>query len=458
MGSIRRHLLAYLLAALGLGGVVLVVVSYQVTLEELSEVFNENLKQVALAVAHHHPASDLGAPRKMPQLPRFYEEEGEFDYVTLIWTPQGQLLATSDPDVKIDFVATSGLSVTQGDGHRWHVYSIVTPERIVQAAQRFASREELAAATAAHLILPMVVLMAVLASLLILVLRRGLQPLDDAARDIAKRSAASLEMIPAGALPREIRPLIESINALMKRLGDALSQQRQFVADAAHELRTPVTALRLQTQLIEQARDEPGRKAAVQRLRSGVERAQRLIEQLLQLSRVEPQAYVLKLERVALHELARSAVEQFSLKAEHREIDLGADVRDELWVQADRAQLTILLNNLVENALRYTPAGGVVDVGVAASDDGRASLTVTDTGPGIPREERPRVFDRFHRGEHAPSGEEAFGSGLGLSIVKAIADRHGATVALLDAPGGHGLAVAVTFTAMAASMLDPVTP
>lgn len=458
MGSIRRHLLACLLAALGLGGVVLVVVSYQVTLDELSEVFNENLKQVALAVAQHHPASDPGAPRGMPQLPRFYEEEGEFDFVTLVWTPQGHLLASTDPAVKIAFVSTSGLSVTEGDGQRWHVYSIVTPERIVQAAQRFASRQELAAVTAAHLILPMVGLMVVLAGLLVLVLRRGLRPLDDVARDIAQRSAASLDMIPAGGLPREIQPLIESINALMKRLGEALSQQRQFVADAAHELRTPVTALRLQTQLLEQARDEPGRKAAAQRLRSGVERAQRLIEQLLELSRVEPQAYVLKLERVALHELARGAVEQSSLKAEHRQIDLGADVRDELWVQADRAQLTILLNNLVENALRYTPPGGVVDVGVAASDDGRALLSVTDTGPGIPREERSRVFDRFHRGEHAPSGEDSFGSGLGLSIVKAIADRHGAKVALLDAPGGQGLVVTVTFTPMAASRLEPVTP
>lgn len=458
MGSIRRHLLAYLLAALSLGGVVLVLVSYQVTLDELSEVFNENLKQVALAVAHHHPASDPGAPRRMPQLSRFYEEEGEFDFVTLVWTAQGQLLASTDPDVKIAFVSTSGLSVTEGDGHRWHVYSIVTPERIVQAAQRFSSRQELAAATAAHLVLPMVALMAVLAGLLILVLRRGLRPLDDAARDIAQRSAASLDMIPAAGLPREMQPLIESINALMKRLGEALSQQRQFVADAAHELRTPVTALRLQTQLLEQARDEPGRKAAVQRLRSGVERAQRLIEQLLQLSRLEPQAYVLKLERVALHELARGVVEQFSLKAEHRQIDLGADVRNEVWVLADRAQLAILLNNLVENALRYTPPAGVVDVGVAASGDDRALLTVTDTGPGIPREERLRVFDRFHRGEHAACEEESSGSGLGLSIVKAIADRHGATVALADAPGGQGLVVTATFTAMAASTLDPVNP
>jgi signal transduction histidine kinase len=246
----------------------------------------------------------------------------------------------------------------------------------------------------------------------------------------------------------------------MQRLSVAFVTQRRFVADAAHELRTPATALRLQLQLLERADNAPTREAAMAELKTGINRAQHLIEQLLLLSRVEPDAPMQVREAVDLGDLVRQVVGVLSVTAEHKRIDLGAALPDKsddlspgsLVVDGNRHQLTVLLNNLVGNALRYTPAGGVVDVKVSR-DDGLLTLRVVDNGPGVEPDERERVFDRFYRGRNlrngeAPQGDEDTGSGLGLAIVKAIADQHGAVVSLYEAPSGQGLEVRVVFSAV----------
>jgi signal transduction histidine kinase len=268
---------------------------------------------------------------------------------------------------------------------------------------------------------------------------------------VAARSAEILHPIPLQVYPPELHPLVSATNGLMARLGQALASQRHFLADAAHELRTPIAALRLQLQLLERAGGEAQRRPALLELRAGVERAQRMVEQLLQLSRLAPDAPTLACSPVNLNELTRSVVSLFSARADERGVDLGvvhAGVQTtdtgptaELTVQGDGPQLTILLSNLVDNALRHTPAGGRVDV-TADARHGPARLTVTDSGPGIAPSERQRVFDRFYRGNaDAHSG----GSGLGLAIVKAVAEQHGASVELGEAPGGSGLQVTVRF-------------
>jgi two-component system, OmpR family, sensor kinase len=257
--------------------------------------------------------------------------------------------------------------------------------------------------------------------------------------------ATSLEPIPTDTVPREISPLVESTNGLMARLSLALSTQRRFLADAAHELRTPVTALRLQLQLLKRAKDEADRAEAVAELEAGIDRSQSLIEKLLHVARFEHDGEQMRREQVDLAELVRSVVGAMSAKADHRGLDLGAAGDAKVFVEGDAGQLTVLLNNLVENALRYTPAGGVVDV-EAALMEGRPTLRVVDTGPGIPEPERERVFGRFYRGMHA-SGQapESGGTGLGLAIVKAIAELHGAVVTLHVPQTGCGLEVRVVF-------------
>jgi len=196
---------------------------------------------------------------------------------------------------------------------------------------------------------------------------------------------------------------------------------------------------------MENSSEQAARQAAIAQLWSCIDRSQRLIEQLLHLSRAEPGVEVHRNLPVSLSELVRSLVGNLSVRADRRRIDLGADAKGDIFVTGDPQQLTVLLGNLMENAMRYTPSGGVVDV-VATTVDGRPALCVIDNGPGIPPAERSRVFDRFYRGEGAQAGSsDDVGSGLGLAIVQAIAGQHRATVALLTPASGVGLEVRVVF-------------
>jgi signal transduction histidine kinase len=385
MRSLQRHLLGWILGALLAGGLALVGVSYLVTLEEMDEIFDENLKQVALAVASHHRFASGSGPQTrdaLPALPRVYEQQDNFDFVTMTGTAEGRRTFVSEPGVTLP--------------------------------------------------------------LLTVALRRGLKPLDQAADGVAARSAVSLEPIDAAPLPAEIHPLIRSINELMQRLSEAFSVQRRFIADAAHELRSPVTALRLQVQVLERAKDESSRARALADLKAGIERAQRLIEQLLRLSRVEPDAPARPLQPVDLGDAVRSAVSQQSVTADHKGVDLGADAAADLTAMADPRELEVLLDNLIGNAIRYTPPGGSVDVR-ASRIAGSPALQVIDTGPGIPEHERVRVFDRFYRSDGLRGDDGSAGSGLGLAIVERIARRNAAQVSLHTAPSGRGLEVRVVF-------------
>ncbi|TFZ08663.1 ATP-binding protein [Ramlibacter humi] len=440
MRSIHRNLLAWIMGALAVGAAVLLAGSWYILESEMGEVFDDNLKQVALALAHHQGGTRGNPPRLAEQLPRIYEEYGKFEFVTAVWSLNGRLLNSSDAAVHLPFRSRSGLSQVVIEGHRWYLYTIVLHDRIVQSAQLASERELLARESISALVGPTLGLLSLIVVLLAIAVRRGLTPLSTAADDVAARSAEAMHPIALEDHPRELHPLVGAVNGLMARLGDALAVQRHFVADAAHELRTPMTALRLQLQLLERAGDEAQRREAMAELAAGVERAQHLVEQLLQLSKLGPEGAELKPRPVALGELARTCVAHFSARAEARGIDLGAEVAGEPIILADLSQLTTLLNNLVDNALRHTPAGGRVDV-CALLRDGHCLLQVADSGPGIPPEERERVFDRFYRGAGQSAGG---GSGLGLAIVKAVAERHGAGVALEQSAAG-GLLVTVRF-------------
>ncbi|MDW5441992.1 HAMP domain-containing sensor histidine kinase [Polaromonas sp. SM01] len=450
--SIQRRVLVWAMGALALGASLLIASSYLTLIREMDEVFEDNLKQVALAVANHHGTYGMTRiPRIADQLPKVYEEYGKFEFVTAAWTRNGTLLHSSAPVIPLPFRSRSGLSRVKIGTESWHLYTIVLEDGIVQAAQRDSERQALARETSSTLILPALGMLLLLAALLTFALRRGLAPLALAANEITERSARALHPIALTAHPPELHLLIGAINDLMARLGAALLLQQHLLADAAHELRTPVTALRLQLQLLERAGDEPQREAALAELRTGIDRAQHLIEQLLQLSRLAPETPALHREPVDLAGLARSSVSRFSARADAKNIDLGAVAEGMPAVAADAQQLTILLDNLVDNALRHTPVGGRVDVG-ASLENGLSCLTVTDTGPGIAASERPWVFERFYRGQNSRHADHTdhttpHGSGLGLAIVHAVAERHGAVIQLEDGPGGIGLRVTVRFPA-----------
>jgi two-component system OmpR family sensor kinase len=281
----------------------------------------------------------------------------------------------------------------------------------------------------------------VLAPLLMLavgaVIGGSLAPLARMRKQVATRAAHDLSPLSASGVPQEVQPLVDEINALFERVRDTLDAQQHFVADAAHELRSPLTALRLQLQAAERARDDEARRAAVQALGAGVDRAIALVEQLLALARQEGGAAGAG-EPVDLEQLARETVSELLPTAHAKNIDLGLASTEPLVIASHRESLHLILRNLLDNAIKYTPAGGRVDIGLGR-DDAACWLAVEDNGPGIPEAERQRVFDRFYR----LPGSAGAGSGLGLAIVRTVAERLGGEVRLDSSPGLGGLRVEI---------------
>jgi len=271
----------------------------------------------------------------------------------------------------------------------------------------------------------------------------ALAPLDRMSRAVAKRRPDAMSPLAANNVPEELRPLADSLNALLARLDEALAAQRRFTADAAHELRTPLAALKLQVGLAKRAQDDAHRSSAMSELEAGVDRAAHLVEQLVTMARLEPDSPDRRHESVDLAALAKDAIVARAALADDKRIDLGLTGAASATVRGDPAMLAMLIGNLLDNAIRYTPAGGRIDVAIDTS--GATSLSVIDTGPGIAPADRDRVFERFYRGGGTNQTSQGTGSGLGLSIVRRIANAHGAQVELADGSDGRGLAVHVRF-------------
>jgi two-component system OmpR family sensor kinase len=236
--------------------------------------------------------------------------------------------------------------------------------------------------------------------------------------------------------------MVSELNALLARLREALDKQKRFTADAAHELRSPLTALQIQLDMLSRARSADETRDAVEGLRAGVKRAGRLVEQLLTMARLEPQSQTSPVP-VALDQLLTEVATELEPLAEARRVQLRLSRLERATIRGEPQGLHALVRNLIDNAIRYTPAGGEVRLALFR-DGGAAAIVVEDTGPGIPAADRGRVFDRFFR----LPGAGAEGSGLGLAIVKQVADAHGATVELGEGEGGKGLRVAVRFTSL----------
>jgi two-component system OmpR family sensor kinase/two-component system sensor histidine kinase QseC len=302
-------------------------------------------------------------------------------------------------------------------------------------------RQRLARTAALRIVIPLSLLLPMLVIFVAWIVDRGLKPLQRLTTEVQQRDARSMTPLPQDGLPREIEPLVKELNRLLERLRDAFAVQRHFIADAAHELRSPLTALRLQMQLLDRAPDEAARSEARARLGDAVARSIHLVEQLLALARSEPRETPVEFVAVDLAAVSAQAIADTHALALERHIDLGLEAASAVPLNGDPEALRILVRNLVDNAVRYTPQGGAVQVHCAEVADG-ALLKVDDTGPGLAPALRERVFDRFFR----RAALQESGTGLGLAIVKAIAERHGASITLGSAPGG-GLQVCVRFPA-----------
>jgi two-component system, OmpR family, sensor kinase len=431
--SLRSRLLVALVGVVLAVGLVTSAATYFAARAEIGELLDEQLRQVALSM-RDHARLDLGGLGR----------PGDPDHrvVVQIWDPSGGAIYSSDPTPPLPLTRAPGFSTIEHAGRKWRMFTAVAGPRTIQVAEPTARRTELAANVALRILVPILASLPLLGALVWLLVGKGLAPLSRLARTIGGRSPTSLDPLPQTDLPEEVRPLVGALNGLLGRLETAFAAQRRFAADAAHELRTPLTALGLQIQLLEKARDENARAGAVDRLKHGVKRATRLVEQLLTLARLEPDSAEQPTERVALDALARTVVGDLAALAEAKPVALTIVRAEPVVVRGTEEALRILASNLVDNAIRYTPAGGRIEVHVFKVGD-RAVLEVADTGPGIAPEERQRVFDRFYR----VTGTEVPGSGLGLAIVKEVASLHGATLELAEGLEGGGLTVRVAMAA-----------
>jgi signal transduction histidine kinase len=437
--SIRARLLAALLAVWAVAALLIGGFTYREVAQQTQALFDYQLRQMALSLRDQGEIAPSEAAA-------FADEQ--LDFVVQIWTVDGRSIYASREHSALPNRALLGLADMQAGGRIWRTYSVATRNRVIQVAQPLEIRQRRAADAALRSVLPLALLAPLLALAGGWLAARTLMPLQQVAADVRQRDERSLQPLPEEGLPDEVAPLVGSLNALLERLGQALRSQRAFVSDAAHELRSPLTALKLQLRVLERTPDEPGRAAAQQALAEGIERAIRLVEQLLALARSEPLAVAAgtPLHTVDLALLIDEAIAELALLAAERGVGVQRAGLSSAGVNGDPQALKALVRNLLDNAVRYGAADGRpprVQARLEREADGALRLEVHDSGPGIAEDERARVFDRFYRGPQGSRSEQA-GTGLGLAIVRSVAEQHRATVTLADSPLG-GLRATVRF-------------
>jgi two-component system OmpR family sensor kinase len=430
MRSIRRWLLLALLGLLAVAGLLGGVLTYGSARAEIDQLLDEELRQVALSLRDH-------ARLDTDRIERSAERPEQRLLVQVDDPRRGQPYRSRDV-APLPPAAGEGFRELDHAGQAWRVYALPNEAQLIQVAQPTAQRRALALRITLRILAPLLLLMPVAAALLWWIVGRALRPLDALGAQLAQRQPTSLAPLALDGLPQEARPLVGALNNLLARLQAAFEQQRSLTADAAHALRTPLAAVTLQAQLARRAAEGPARDAALDRLEAGIKRVSHLVAQLLALARLDPDAAREPAVSLDLALLAQEAVAELQPLAEGAQLDLEVTLPASAPIQGHEAPLRMAVTNLLDNAMRYTPAGGRVSVRLVEEAAGYR-LGVSDTGPGLPADERERVFDRFTRGRDTA----APGSGLGLAIVREVARLHGGRAWIEDGPGGRGLTVSL---------------
>ncbi|KQT14097.1 ATP-binding protein [Ramlibacter sp. Leaf400] len=435
MCSLRRALLFWLVPLFLVVGAASACFSYWTYNRMVASFMDEQMQQLGDSLAQREDRIALP-----PVAPERVHKWGS--YIAQVWNRDGQIEAASMTPIGAPMARTPGFHDVTVDGRHWRLYAAEPSAgsgHRVQILQSGEFRRHLAVERAGAALAPVLILLPL--AILILwgvaaTLSREIQAIG---RQAALQDENSIRELPMTRVPAEIKPLVASFNSLLSRLRDAFDTQRRFVQDAAHELRTPITAVGLQLENV--CRDMPAGacQESMGQLRAGVDRAQRLVDQLLKLSRNEARAGQEPVVAVDLQAQVHQSIDGLIALADQRHIDLGMEVDSPLpattlMLRCAAGDLRSALDNLIENALRYTPEGGVVDVRLSSTAQGPA-IEVVDTGPGIPPDQLGRVFDRFFR----VPGNGTRGSGLGLSIAQNAAQRCGLRIVLRNRQDRSGL-------------------
>jgi len=400
MYSIKRFLLIYITLAILVIYALISYASYWVSKEELNELYDANLQQVASAIAAQHLAiEDVTHLYNNNQVGTGIKIKSEEELYVRVLARNGEVLYVSHPEVKVPNPSVMGLSTQRYQNNQWRFFAIKVNQEIIQVAQSLKLRKNTIKDTAINLMLSQLLFIPVLVILIFCAIRKALSPLVMLTTEIQHRESLDLKAFQDDKVPTEIKPLVRSLNMFMVKVSDMVGVLKRFTSDAAHELRTPITALKLQLTLVEQASSDAEREVAIQRLKIGINRSEQLVSQLLTLARIEPNSQAKEIQQINMLNLIKECIEVLLPLAHEKSIDLGLNTSEEFLISGVRHEIAILINNIVDNAIRYSPTNGKVDV-YLYSDSQNIILEVNDSGVGIATQELERVFERFYRGDN----------------------------------------------------------
>ncbi|MDZ7651517.1 MAG: ATP-binding protein [Burkholderiaceae bacterium] len=439
--TLRRRLLMLLLAAAPLVWLITLLLTVLIARKEINELFDTQqvrLAQQVLVILPAELAPDGAPHERPPPLAGLDPGEAELkDMAIAVVSSDGRLLLTDREGAQLPLQAAPGFSGATLDGQGWRIYTLVSRDgrwRVV-VGQAMEERDELLADLLASQALPGLLALPLLLAAMAWAVQRALRPLEALRDDLQSRAATDLQPLHAAHVPGELQPLVTSMNALLARIEQALAHERRVTADAAHELRTPLAALRAQWEAAQAATDSAVRGQAQKQVGAVIERLSHLVDQLLQLARAEGEdaARVGALAPIDWQRVIESALSDCLPLMEARGSDVEVDWPDHgiapLPLTGSDPLMTTLLRNLIDNALRYSPPGATVRVRLTGD-----ALLVEDNGPGLGTEELARLGDRFYR----PPGQAQTGSGLGVSIVRRIAELHGLAMHAANRPSAEG--------------------
>ncbi|MEO8002192.1 MAG: ATP-binding protein [Arenimonas sp.] len=437
--SLQFKLSAWLCSAIVIIAIAGGAYSFFTAFIEANEMQDDQLRQTAALFKSHVAQIAPTASREMVP-----DANLEFRVLVEILGPSGiEVLGIHQEPLPLSNDVSEGIQTIRTKEEPWRIFvtTLNTRQRLV-VAQKIAIRDEVARESATATLIPYAILIPVLLFIIGYLVRQTFKPVTQLTKELDLRAEQDLHEVSKTNLPTEILPFVAAINRMLKRVDQSVAQQRRFVADAAHEMRTPLTALSLQTELFDAEDMSEQARERLATLKSGLERTRLLLNQLLAFARAQQENNSENAE-VSVQYVFRRALEDLMPLAEAKHIDVGVLSQHDAMLRVSEFDLIALVKNLVDNAIRYTPEHGKIDLSLEAGPNA-VVIKITDTGPGIPESERERVFDPFYR----VLGNESQGSGLGLSIVKAIAERLGAEIHLDDSHRqmeNLGLCVTVVF-------------
>lgn len=428
MKSLKTRIIVTLTALWIAGGLISAGSSYWLARKHINELLDAHLQGAAiwLSAGKVGAIGSHGAPGHSPD-----------GFVGQVWrSGDAGPVDNSDPKILFDRGAAEGFSVQQVAGQPYQVYTLKKSDGdlIYQVGQPIAYREETAAHAAVESLLPTLIVVPLIWLAILLVVNGTFASLAQASMQAERVGIDHLDSLDVSSLPGEVKPFADSINRMIERLRADIESKKRFIADAAHELRTPITALQLRVDNLANAPDDAARAERERELRDALARSAAMVRQLLELARADAQVDAARLETTDARALIQSLVADLLPIADARAIDLGVYRFETAHIRIRENELRMALRNLLVNALNYTPEGGRIDVDVFKQST-EVVVRIADSGPGIPQEELTRVFDRFYRGQVG----DREGSGLGLSIAQAVVTKYRGSILLenrADLPSG----------------------